>query len=90
VWPIREHAAIRRHPLTLPTDANSLTRCLIFLIFDMLNVPARQQCPCVDVAHEELLLENLAHEELSFRNSGSPVTLSDAGRTRTLWALICY
>jgi hypothetical protein len=27
---------------------------VIFVIFDMLNVPARQQCPCVDVAHEEL------------------------------------
>jgi hypothetical protein len=26
-----------------------------FFIFDMLNVPARQQCPCVDVAHKELL-----------------------------------
>ncbi len=24
-------------------------------VFDMPNVPARQQCPCVDVAHEELL-----------------------------------
>jgi hypothetical protein len=25
------------------------------IFFDMLNVPARQQCPCVDVAHEELI-----------------------------------
>jgi hypothetical protein len=28
---------------------------IIVFIFDMLNVPAMQQCPCVDVAHEELL-----------------------------------
>jgi hypothetical protein len=41
--------------------------------FVLLNVPARLSSPCVDVAHEEL----------SFRNRGSPVTLTDAGRTQT-------
>jgi hypothetical protein len=32
---------------------------------------------------------NLAHEELSFSNSGSPVTLSNAGRTRTCDLVHC-
>jgi hypothetical protein len=40
-------AACRANPSTL--------RECCYQFFYMLNVPARQQCPCVDVAHEELL-----------------------------------
>jgi hypothetical protein len=49
------------------------------LFFDMLNVPARQQSARVLTWLTKSSFRNPAHEELYFRNSGSPVTLSDAG-----------